>query len=754
VWFCDLTEAGSPMDIASAVAGSLGVQIGRGDPVEQLGHAIAGRGRCLMILDNFEQVVDHAVETVGRWLKRAGEARFLVTSRAKLSLDALEQVQSVEPLSIEDGMELFAARAQRLRPGLHVLGSEAESAREIVRLVDGMPLAIELAGARMRVMSAAQIVAQMRKRFSLLTGGGSARHETLVIAIDGSWELLEPWEQSVWAQCSVFEGGFTVEGAEGVIDLGAWPQAPWIVDVLKSLVDKSLLRMWSSAVSTGEVPGPRFGMFVSLQEYAHMKLREYAALSVAKPETPAERAVEERHGTPNALRALYCHGGPKLRRRMEPEIDNLVAACRRAVERGDAATAVAVYQGAWAVLNLRGPFGVAVDLGWEVLRGLRLGRAEEGHIFRIIGRAEWLAGMTEESRAHLEEALALAREAPDRNLEALVLGDLGGLNVALGQMEEGSAYLEMALDYARAVGERHMECNTLHLLGILCRSQGRMAEARTYSELALQGARSVGNRRREGSALSNLGIVLQEQGRTEEASAHYEAALAIFRELGDRINEGTTHNQLGTATYDQGRMEEARGHMEKALGIHRETGFRIAECIDLINLGSWCHTQELTEEARGYFEAASAIERELGSRRLEALIIGALGRLDQDRGELELARAHYESALALHRAMGDRRSEGIFLAHMASLLHRQSSNEAAREALATGEALLRQVNARLELGQLLSIRAELEHGSGNTAAALTTLGEAEGLAAEIGSGPDSELGRMIARLRQTLAATQ
>jgi predicted ATPase len=139
-----------------------------------------------MIIDNFEQVVDLAAPTVGRWLARAGNARFLVTSREKLRLGAQEQVLAVGPLSIEMGVELLAVRARRLRPGLEFVGPEAESVREIVRLVDGMPLAIELAGARMRVMSATQIVAQMRSRFSLLTGGGSARHETLVIAIDGS----------------------------------------------------------------------------------------------------------------------------------------------------------------------------------------------------------------------------------------------------------------------------------------------------------------------------------------------------------------------------------------------------------------------------------------------------------------------------------------------------------------------------------------------------------------------------------------
>jgi predicted ATPase/Tfp pilus assembly protein PilF len=759
VWFCDLTEARSLQGIASAVAGSLGVQLGGGDPIEQLGHAIAGRGRCLMILDNFEQVVDNAAATVGRWLARAGEARFLITSREKLSLGGLEKVQEVGPLSIETGLELFAARARRLRPGLELVGSEAESAREIVRLVDGMPLAIELAGARMRVMSAAQIVEQMRRRFSLLTGGGSARHETLVIAIDGSWELLDPWEQSAWAQCAVFEGGFTLEAGEGVIDLDAWPEPPWVVDVVQSLVDKSLLRTWVPAVGTGDaLPEARFGMFVSLQEYARMRLREDATAGAGSG-IPAERAVEQRHaawyaryGTPDAIKALKEHGGPKQSRRVERELDNLVTACRRAVLRGDAATAVPTYGASWAVLDLRGQFGVAVDLGRELLRGLRLGRAEEAQVISDLGLAEWYSGMVEESRAHLEEALAIAQEVPDRHLEASLRGSLGGMQVSQGQLEEGSLHLERALDVAREMGDRCLESNTLNTLSVTRRGQGRMEEAHTYSELALEVARSVGDRRTEGSVLTNLGLLLQDQGRTEEARAHYEAALVIHREVGNRRFEGNVLANLGGLCFDQGRMEEAHVHLNAALTIHRDTGSRFSEGISLANLGLLYHTQERTEEARAHFEAALAIERELGNRRMEGIIIGALGRLHQDRGEVEQARTHYESALAIHRMVSDRRSEGLVLAYMASLLHHQGSAEAAQEALATGEPLLRQVDARLELGQLLCIRAELEHGSGNTAAALTTLGEAEDLAFAIGSGPDSELGRMIARLRQTLAS--
>jgi predicted ATPase/tetratricopeptide (TPR) repeat protein len=756
VWFCNLADAWSLDGIASAIADSLGIQLGQGDPVGILGHAIAGRGRCLMILDNVDQVVDLAAATVEKWLARAGEARFLVTSREKLNLGEPETVLAVGGLPIEAGVELFVSRAQRLCPAIAVVGPEAESAREIVRILDGMPLAIELAAARMRVMTAVEIAARMRRRFSLLTGGASARHETMIIAIDSSWELLQPWEQSAWSQCAVFEGGFTIQAAERVIDLSGWPEAPWVVDVVQSLVDKSLLRTWVPAARPGEaIPEARFGMFAILQEYARMKLREGdSGTEGTSPIASIERVVEERHGewyarygTTDAIETLTKHGAPGSRPRVELELDNLVAACRRAVVRGDAATAVPTYRAAWAVLDLRGPFGAAVELGRNLMRGLSLTRDQEVQAVKALGQAEWYAGMMEEARAHSETALAIAREVLDRKTEARVLLDLGGMKASQGRMEEASADLEMAIEIAGAIFDQPTACHALNTLSVVRRGQGRMEKATACSEEALQIARQIGNARLEGTILGNLGLILQDQGRTGDARAHYAAALAIHHKVGHRRFEGNTRGNLGGLEYDHGRYDEARAHLEAALAIHRETGARSSEGVALVNLGFLCCSQRRTEEALAHFEAALTIEREVHNLRMEGIIISALGMLHQERGEMEQARADYESAIEIHREMNDRRSEGDTLSHMASLLLRLGSIPAAREMLAKGESLLREVDAQVELGQLLCTRAEIEHGEGESARALATLREAEGLARRLGSGPDSELSRKIDELR-------
>ena len=369
VYFCDLSEARSLDGIFFAVASALDVPLGRDDAVVQLGHAIAGRGRCLVILDNFEQVVEHAAATVGRWLDRAPDAALVVTSRERLHVRG-EEIIAVEPLPLEhDAIELFASRARAQRPGFVVSDGNRDAIVEAVRLLDGLPLAIELAAARMRILSPAQLVERLRDRFALLAGarGAASRQATMRAAIDWSWDLLTVWEQAALAQCAVFEGGFTLEAAEAILDLSRFREAPPVDDVVQALVDKSLLRTWlPHDIARYDIDEPHFGMYLTIHEYASAKLEEGG---------PGERKTEEqRHGkyyahfgTTDTTAALAGPGGPRLQRALALDLDNLVSACRRAVVRGDVGVALATCRAAWNVLELKGPFPLGVELTGQVL---------------------------------------------------------------------------------------------------------------------------------------------------------------------------------------------------------------------------------------------------------------------------------------------------------------------------------------------------------------------------------------------------
>lgn len=712
VYFCDLSDARSVEGIFFAVAAGLEVPLGRGEPAVQLGHAIASRGRCMIILDNFEQVAQHAADTLGRWLDRAAEAVFAVTSRERLHL-AGEDIFPVEPLPLEhDAIELFATRARAQRPEFAVSDANRDSIQQVVRLLDGLPLAIELAAARVRLLSPAQLVHRLRDRFLLLGGarGPAARQATLRAAIDWSWELLTPWEQAAFAQCSVFEGGFTLEAAEATLDMSPWPQAPCVMDVIHALSDKSLLRAWVPGdQGRYDVDEPYFGMYISIQEYAAMKLAASGG---------SGRLSDERHGryyarfgTTEAIEALYRHGGTRKLRALALELDNLVAACRRAARRRDGESAVATYRAIWEVLELNGPYALAIDTGSDVLAAHGLDTAQRGSAFFVHACALWRAGRVQEAATAFEEALALARATGNRRREGLIVGNLG----------------------------------------LMYEEQGKGSNAREYLEMALLIAREVGNRRAEGATLVRLGVVEREEGRTERARANFARALSIFREIGDRRDEGVALGGLGNIDLEQGRMEEARHSYEQALAVLREEGYRRNESIILANLGSLHRNQGRQEDARRHFEAALGIARDLGDRRVEGSLLYNLGLVHHELGAIAEARQHYEAALAIAREVHYPTAQGVVFGALGDILAKEGRFAEARELLKSGECTLREAGDRFELAKLLCIRGGIETAAGDRDSAQSALAEAEALAVAMVAGPESELTRKIAELRVLLS---
>ncbi|MEO0604954.1 MAG: hypothetical protein AAF211_26215, partial [Myxococcota bacterium] len=217
-WFCDLVEARDASDVVGRVAASLDVRLGKGPDVDRVGNAIRGRGPCLLVLDNFEQVVTAARETVSRWLQQAPEARFVVTTRELLGLSE-EATLSLGPLTEADAVDFFAARAASVQRGFTVGPENLEEVRALVNLLDRLPLALELAAARTRVMPPKKLLERMTDRFKLLRARQARveRQATLEATLDWSWDLLNEEERDGLVQLSVFDGGLTEEAAAAVV---------------------------------------------------------------------------------------------------------------------------------------------------------------------------------------------------------------------------------------------------------------------------------------------------------------------------------------------------------------------------------------------------------------------------------------------------------------------------------------------------------------------------------------------------------
>jgi predicted ATPase/class 3 adenylate cyclase len=695
-WFCDLSGARNADGIVQAVAQAMGVPLGAGDPVQQLGHAIAGRGACLLVLDNFEQVARHAAQTLGRWLDRAPEARFLVTTREVLGLPG-EEALALAPLVADEGVALFMRRASAAHGGFAPSDTDRAAISKLVTLLDGLPLAIELAAARVRVMSPSLLLSRMDQRFRLLVaaGGRHDRQATLRAAFDWSWDLLSRAEKSALAQLSVFEGGFTLPAAEAVVELSAGDGRHWMVDVLQSLIDKSLVR------PVGE---SRFDLLVSVKEYAAEHLR--AEQRFADSGVAAEQRAQDRHGLYFADAARSDGSGAS-----PVELENLAVACRRAVRGAQGRIAVATLSAAWSVLKHVGPFETGCELARSVAQmpGLDLaGRAGVGH---IEGCALEALGQVHAAKERLDQALQDARRAEDESITARVLNSLGALHANQGKLDDARSCHAQALAIARRLADCAEECASLNGLGAVCVDLGLVHEAREHFEAALQAARNAGDRRWECGILGNLGGASFNLGDADAAESQFAQALVIAREIGSRIWEGSALCNLGALHHARAGLEAALAESEAALSLARSIGHLRLECVARCNLG-------LVSFARQAF------------------------------GEAE---NHYRLALDLARQLNDQRSEGLFLGYLGQVQAQLGQFDEARGSLRDGERLLRQVDDRFSLGVLLCHRVEAEHLAGSHDAAHAAHCLAGEIATDLSAQGDSELGQALARAAALLA---
>ena len=697
VWFCDLSRARDVDAIASAVARGLDVPLGRTEPLSQLASAIAGRGHCLVILDNFEQVAQHAEATLGHWLDRAPQAVFVATTREVLGIVG-EQTLALAPLGTADAAQLFCLRAQAARQGFAPDADERQAIDQLVQVLDGLPLAIELAAARVRVMPPRALLERMHERFKLLwsRSGRQDRQATLRAAFDWSWELMHEAERMALAQLSVFAGGLTLDAAAAVIDLSALPDVPWLADMVLSLVDKSLVR---------QVADDRFDLLQSLREYAAEHLQTPGRFVGSGPQ--AQAAAQQRHG-----QYFAALGAKRAAEHACIELDNVVAACRRAVAAGQAGLALRALVSAWGPIRLRGPFRVGLDLADAVATLPALDNALRAELSHIHGSALELCGRVAEAQQAFERGLSLALASNNRVLECRSLQALTTLLTRTGQVAQAADFGQRALALAQGGVEPGTQCALLNALGQVADAMGRPEASKQHFEQALQIARDNGERRWEGGSAGNLGQFHANQGHFAEARQLYEQAVQIAQELGDRQWEANTRCNLGLLHHGEGRLTQAEAELSAALSAARELG---------------------------YVRLASVVQCNLG------LVAQAQSQHGQ-------AQAYYEAALALAVELGDKRSQGQFLTYLGSLHRSQERFDTALACLQHGQALLRGVSDPVSLGILLCALAEAEHGALHAAAADQAWAEAQSLAKDLAPvEPGSEFGQALQRACQSLA---
>jgi len=592
VYFVPLAPITNPDLVLSAIAQPLDVRDTSSRPLlDSLKDFLAPR-QLLLILDNFEQVID-AATSVAELLASAPGLRMLITSRSALRLYG-EREYPVPPLALPDyrtapsaahlaqfeAVCLFVDRAQAARPDFGLTAENAAAVAEVCHRLDGLPLAIELAAARTRSLPPRAMLQRMDRRLPLLTGGARdlpARQQTLRGAIAWSYDLLEPAEQMLFRRLAVFRG-CTLEAAETVC--AGEPPRPGtasvalplldtdVLDGLESLVDKNLIRQ-----DEGVDGQPWYVMLETIREYALERLEESG-----EAQTLQRRLILA--ATQLAESAEYELYGPRQSSwfaRLEQEHDNARSSLSWCEEHGYAQPAFRLVIALWWFWSARGHLREGRERLASVLRRFPA-TAESRHArlrAKVLQAAGTLAAIQNDfaaARALHEEQLALSQAMQDRVGEFSALHNLG---TAAGQQGDHAAareYLDASVTIARELGGQHLAA-ALHHFGVVVSELGDFTLARAYFEEALSVSRDISVPPTSlAQTLLTYAVALLEQRHLDEAEGHAAEALELCHQVGDRRSMALALTQLGTIALARGDRETARERLCTSISILRELG--------------------------------------------------------------------------------------------------------------------------------------------------------------------------------------
>jgi predicted ATPase/class 3 adenylate cyclase len=603
------------------VAETLGVRESGEQPLDESLKDYLSERRVLLVLDNFEQVLG-AAPTVTELLAGAPGLKVLATSRAPLGLYG-EKEYAVPPLSVPDvrhlpdlktlsqyeAVRLFIERAKSAKADFEVTDDSAPAVAEICVRLDGLPLAIELAAARIKMLPPRAMLHRLGSRLKLLTGGARdlpERQRTLRGTIEWSHALLDEGERTLFGRLAVFSGGRTLEAIEAICDAeGDLPVDAF--DGISSLVDKSLLRQ-------EEGPGgePRFVMLETVHEFAREKLRQSAEAEQIKRVhaeyflTVAEEAFPELRG-PHQLEWLE---------RLEAEHDNMRAALSWALDRK------------------------------EVESALRLGSALSGF---------WsVRDYQSEGRRWLGEALAMdGRVSPE--VRAMALAGAGWLAMDQGDLGRAQEACEEGLELLANEAREEASEARLWLLGFLGwvawqREQHEQAKQLFEEGLAL--SQEMSDIWWLATSLSNLAVVSQSLGNSERATELYYESMGLLREQGDKHSLAINLNNLAMVVYSQGDLGRAAQLTEEAVALFRELGARGDAALGLCNLGWIALLQDDLGRTTDLYRESLSLSWDTGLNQIVQGSLEGLACLAGAQGKTERATQLWGAAQALHETKG------------------------------------------------------------------------------------------------------
>ncbi|MGH7399396.1 MAG: ATP-binding protein, partial [Candidatus Rokuibacteriota bacterium] len=667
IWLVELAPLSDPALVPQAVAVALGLREEAGRPVAaSLTHHLRPK-RLLLVLDNCEHLVDACARLADALVRACPQLTILASGQETLGVTG-ERLVRVPPLSLPDprrlppparlveygAIRLFMDRATAVKPEFALTAANASAVVQICQQLDGIPLAIELAAARLKALSPQQIAGHLDERFRLLTGGSRSalpRHQTLRGLIDWSYGLLSPAEQALLRRLAVFAGGWGLEAAEAVT-AGDGVDAGEVLELIGRLVDKSLV------MADEQSEEVRYRLLETIRRYAGQRLEERAEADATRDRHRdfflglAEEAEPELHG-PDQTRWL---------RRLEAEHDNLRAALGRARERGDVETSLRLGAALWLFWDTRGHASEARESLDEILRRAaelptaRLGAVHQRARARVLGGAARMAARHSEfgrAKALYTESLELWRRLGDEEGTAETLDHLADLTHVLGDRPGAKALVEESLARFRKLGDRRGIAHALNNLADIVLPDDA-AEAKRLCEESVPLFRETGDTRGLAHGLNNLGGILALDGDFRRAEAVYRESLTLAEELEDAHAVAAALRSLGGLARRRGDPVQARMCYEESVAGFLRMGDRHCAAQSLIGFGWAAHDAGDRARARALGEQCLALVRELGFPKEVALALGLLGRIALAEGHPDDAAAFLAESLVLQRGLQDR----------------------------------------------------------------------------------------------------
>ncbi|MBV9787016.1 MAG: tetratricopeptide repeat protein [Chloroflexi bacterium] len=589
VCFVPLAAVDDPALVIPTLARALGVRERGSPPLLTLIQGYVAEKQLLLLIDNFEHV-SAAASALAELLSAAPRLNIVVTSRVALrshqeytfpvgplSLPNLRSLPPLHVLATLPSIALFVARAQTIAPDFALTEANAAAVAAICVQLEGVPLAIDLAAARTRLLSPGAMLPRLRSRLALLTGAAwrlPARHRSLYATIDWSYELLTSGARTLFARLAVFVDGCTLEAIEAIC--GSEPRDPRadeaeppiragsIMDQLDELLDHNLI--WQEHAPDEE---RRFVMLEILREYAAEQL-------TLSGET---EAVQRRHS--DYYQALAETAAPELRGprqvqwldRLEREHGNLRAALRWSLERGQIALTAQLAGLLWRFWQRHGHRQEGRSwLEQTLAHGEALPPDLRAKVLNAAGVLAMEQGDNEVSQGFFEQALAIYRVIGDTWGSASMLGNLSIIVEKKGDLQQAIVLLEDSLALFRQLNDRWGIAMTDHLLGMVMRKTSALVQSRQFFEEALAIYRDLGDTGREAGLLQDLGELLLQQGSYAEAQSVCEASFALCRELGERRGMAYVLATLGQIALQQADLSQARSVFAESVRLFYEFG--------------------------------------------------------------------------------------------------------------------------------------------------------------------------------------